>query len=168
MRFRSCGFLLRTLLTPSQTSAAKTSVKPLPRQTVGWGFCDAPGACRANETRISVPGSAPGKTESSDPRQPPQGCEQGARPRWRLLHPQKGAGGRFQPGQRYSSAGTVTAKGTLAGQIKAWPSLRGSLLHPSHRGNDALKIILADLSRRPAAAQSKRRFTKENAELTCA
>lgn len=82
MRFRSCGFLLRTLLTPSHTSAAKTSIKPLPRQTVGWGFCDAPGACRANETRVSVPGSAPGKTESSDPRQPPQGCERGARPRW--------------------------------------------------------------------------------------
>lgn len=138
MRFSSCGFPLGTLLTPSQTNAAKTSKNPLPWWTVSLGLCSAPGSRTAKESKGSARGCAPRETESSHPGWS-RGCERGSRPQRRLLRGQRALWAPFQPRWRYWSAGTTAAKGTLAGQQKAPPSFKGSPLHPSHQGNDAFR-----------------------------
>ena len=154
MRFTYCGFPLRTPLTPSQTNAAKTSIKPLPWRAVGWGFCDAPGTCRA---KVSVPGPAPRRTESSQLRQPLPGCEWGSRPRRRLLLERKQSEPGFNPQLDWRNCHS-TANARRA--IKRTAVIQWFPIATSTPGKRCIWIISADLPWRPAAGKGRHRATR--------
>lgn len=61
---------------PQLNTPCQNQYKTSSLADVGWGFCNAPGTCRADETEVSVPGSAPGQTQRSHLRESLQGCEQ--------------------------------------------------------------------------------------------